>query len=106
VQVLEASKRILGDDHPDTLIREAILAMILWDRGRLDEAELLLVHTSQTSETVQGAEHSVTITRKRRLAHVRGKADHLGSQVCESRRSDDNSETQAEHLGNSLDGTH
>lgn len=54
VQALEASKRILGDNHPDTLIREANLAMIAWERGRLDEAEELLVHASQTSETVLG----------------------------------------------------
>jgi hypothetical protein len=99
VQVLEAKKRILGEEHPDTLITETILAMTKWDLGRLDEAEELLVHTSQTSETVLGAEHPDTINSNRWLTELREDAeDTKVYQGHELNASEDHSKTRLNNL--------
>jgi hypothetical protein len=37
-EVLEKRKRILGDEHPDTISAMNNLAVILWDQGKLDKA--------------------------------------------------------------------
>jgi hypothetical protein len=41
--VLEIRKRVLGDEHPDTLTAIANLALTYGDQGRLKEAEELEV---------------------------------------------------------------
>ena len=38
---MEGSERVLGTDHPDTLICVSNLALLLHDQGRLAEAEPL-----------------------------------------------------------------
>ncbi|KAB5517553.1 hypothetical protein GE09DRAFT_978889, partial [Coniochaeta sp. 2T2.1] len=39
VQVMDARKRVLGEDHLDTLTSMANLASTYWNQGRLKEAE-------------------------------------------------------------------
>ncbi|KAI0615824.1 TPR-12 multi-domain protein, partial [Pyrenophora tritici-repentis] len=41
VQVLQTSKRVLTDEHPDTLSSMNNLALTYWNQGRWKEAEEL-----------------------------------------------------------------
>jgi hypothetical protein len=66
--VLEMSKRVLGDEHPDTITRKANLASTYSDQGRWDEAEMLKLEVLETSKHVLGDEHPDTITHKANLA--------------------------------------
>jgi hypothetical protein len=66
--VLEMSKRVLGDEHPDTITHKANLASTYWNQGRWSEAETLGLEVLETSKRVLGDEHPSTITRKANLA--------------------------------------
>ncbi|WP_211589568.1 tetratricopeptide repeat protein [Microbispora sp. H11081] len=37
--MLEVRRRVLGEEHPDTLTSRSNLARLLWACGRLEEAE-------------------------------------------------------------------
>ena len=52
VQVMETRKRVLGAEHPDTLISMANLASTQWNQGRWTEAEKLEVQVMETSSRV------------------------------------------------------
>jgi hypothetical protein len=39
MEMLETSKRLLGNDHPTTTMRKGNLASTYWQHGRLKEAE-------------------------------------------------------------------
>ena len=54
VKVAEASKRVLGPDHRNTLTCMANLASTYRNRGRWKEAEELLVKVTETSKGVLG----------------------------------------------------
>ena len=60
VQVMETRMRVLGAEHPDTLISLAHLASIYSGQGRLEEAEELEVQLMNTRKKVLGAEHPDT----------------------------------------------
>lgn len=66
-QVLETSKRKLGPDHPDTLIRMANLALTYMNGARWDEAEKLFVQV-ETIKTNLRVEHPSTLTSMHNLA--------------------------------------
>jgi Tfp pilus assembly protein PilF len=57
VEVLDASRRLVGDDHPDTLLALHNLATIKDELGRQSEAEKLYVKTLEAKRRVLGAEH-------------------------------------------------
>ena len=57
LQVMETRMRVLGPEHPDTLISMNILALTYWDKGRWDEAEELNVQVMETRKMVLGPEH-------------------------------------------------
>ncbi|KAI4166730.1 MAG: hypothetical protein LQ343_007804 [Gyalolechia ehrenbergii] len=62
VQVMETMKRVLGEEHPDTLSSIANLASTYWNQGRWKEAEELEVQVIETSLRVLGEEHPSTLT--------------------------------------------
>jgi tetratricopeptide (TPR) repeat protein len=72
VEVMETSKRVLGDEHPDTLTSIANLASTYGDQGRWDEVEELEVEVMKTSKRVLGEEHPDTLTSIANLASTYG----------------------------------
>jgi hypothetical protein len=70
VQVMETSKRVLGLEHPHTLISIGNLALTYWDQGRWKEAEELGVQVMETSKRVLGAEHPNTLSSMNNLAYT------------------------------------
>jgi tetratricopeptide (TPR) repeat protein len=61
VQVMGTRKRMLGEDHPDTLISMANLASTYKNEGRWKEAEELEVQVMETFKKVLGLEHPVLL---------------------------------------------
>jgi hypothetical protein len=68
VQVLEAKKRVLGAEHPDTLVSMANLALTYKNQGRWKEAEELQAKELNICSRVLGAEHPDTLTSMNNLA--------------------------------------
>ncbi|KAF1346346.1 kinesin light chain 3 [Lizonia empirigonia] len=67
VQVME-TKRVLGDEHPDTLTSMANLAATYRNQGRWNEAEKLEVQVMETRKRVLGDEHPDMLTSMANLA--------------------------------------
>ena len=65
---METSKRVLGEEHPDTLTSMANLASTFWNQGRWKEAEELEVQVMETFKRVLGEEHPDTLTSMANLA--------------------------------------
>jgi Tetratricopeptide repeat len=55
-------KRVLGQEHPDTLTSMANLASKYRNQGRWKEAEELEVQVKETRKRVLGQEHPSTLT--------------------------------------------
>jgi tetratricopeptide (TPR) repeat protein len=68
VHVLEASRTMLGENHPDTLRNMANLASTYWNQDRWEEAKLLEVQVLETSKTKLGENHPDTLRIKTNLA--------------------------------------
>ena len=67
-RAMEARKRVLGEEHPDTLSSMANLASTYWNQGRWKEAEELQVGVMETTKRVLGEEHPDTLTSMNNLA--------------------------------------
>jgi tetratricopeptide (TPR) repeat protein len=91
-RVMEARKRVLGEDHPSTLTSMANLASTYRKQGRWDQAEELEVQVVETSKGVFGTEHPDTLTSMANLASTywyQGRwkeAEKLEIQVMETRK--------------------
>jgi tetratricopeptide (TPR) repeat protein len=68
VQVMQACKRMLTDEHPDTLASIANLALTYSSQGRWKEAEELFVQVMQASKEVLTDKHPDTLTSMANLA--------------------------------------
>jgi tetratricopeptide (TPR) repeat protein len=68
VQAMETRKRVLGEEHPDTLTSMANLASTYWNQGRWTEAEKLDVQVMETRKRVLGEEHPSMLTSIANLA--------------------------------------
>ena len=68
MRVMTTRKRILGEEHPDTLISMDNLASIYRDQGRLKEAENLEVQVMEVRKRVLGEDHPDTQTSMINLA--------------------------------------
>jgi tetratricopeptide (TPR) repeat protein len=68
VQVMQTTKRVLGNGHPSTLNSMANLASTYRDQGRWNEAEELQAQVMQTRKRVLGDEHPDTLTSMHNLA--------------------------------------
>jgi tetratricopeptide (TPR) repeat protein len=71
VKVLEASRRVLGEEHPDTIRAMANLAATYRDQGRSKEAEEPQVKVLEASRRVLGEEHPDTISAMGNLAYTK-----------------------------------
>ncbi len=65
---MEIRKRVLGEEHPSTLIIMANLASTYRNQGRWKEAEELEVGVMETTKRVLGKEHPDTLTIMANLA--------------------------------------
>ena len=65
---MEARKKVLGQEHPDTLNSMANLASTFWSQGRWKEAEELGVQVVEARKRVLGQEHPDTLTCMANLA--------------------------------------
>jgi tetratricopeptide (TPR) repeat protein len=68
VQVMQITKRVLGDEHPSTLTSMGNLALTYESQGRWKDAEELQVQVMQTRKRVLGDEHPSTLTSMANLA--------------------------------------
>jgi hypothetical protein len=59
---LNASRRVLGDEHPSTLISISNLAMFLEGRQEYDQAEALYLECINGCRRVLGNDHPDTIS--------------------------------------------
>lgn len=62
VQVMETGKRVLGDEHPDTLTNIANLAFTLRDQGFHEKAILLLEKCCRMRQQILCPEHPDTVS--------------------------------------------
>ncbi|KAH0544448.1 hypothetical protein GP486_008515 [Trichoglossum hirsutum] len=62
VQVMKTRKRVLGEEHPDTLTSMANLAFTFRSQDRNEEAILLLEKCVQLRKQVLGPQHPYTIS--------------------------------------------
>ncbi|KAH7123380.1 putative kinesin [Dactylonectria estremocensis] len=67
---LETRERVLGREHPDTLMSVHILALVLQDQGKYEEAEQMNRQALDAREKVLGREHPDTLTSIGNLALV------------------------------------
>ena len=77
-RALELGRRVLGEEHPDTLNAMADLVALHVARGRFDKAEPLGLKTLELCRRVLGEEHRHTLSSMNNLAGVyraRDKAD-------------------------------
>jgi tetratricopeptide (TPR) repeat protein len=92
VQVVETRKRVLGEEHPDTLTSIANLASTYRNQGRWKEAEELEVQVMETRKRVLGEEHLDTLSSMANLASTyknQGRwkeAEELFVQVMKTRK--------------------
>ncbi len=70
VKVMETTKRILGEEHPDTLTSMANLASTCRNQGRWKETEELNVAVMETTKRMLGEEHPFTLTGMANLAFI------------------------------------
>jgi tetratricopeptide (TPR) repeat protein len=67
-EVMDAKKRVLSDEHPDTLTSISNLASTYWNQGRWKEAEELQVQVIEMSKRMLSDEHPHTLTNIANLA--------------------------------------
>ena len=61
-EALEIRRRVLGDEHPDTLSSINNMGLLLQDQGKLPEAEPFYREALETRRRVLGDEHPNTLT--------------------------------------------
>ncbi|GKT48180.1 nephrocystin-3 [Colletotrichum spaethianum] len=92
VQVMETRKRMLGEEHPDTLKSMINLASTYTEQGYWKEAEKLQVQVMEAGKRVLGEEHPDTLNTMNNLASTyteQGRwkeAEGLEVQVMETRK--------------------
>ena len=69
-EVLTDQRRVLGDDHPDTLTSRATLAWLAARQGRNDEAEEVYRQVLADRTRVLGAHHPGTEATRDELAQL------------------------------------
>jgi tetratricopeptide (TPR) repeat protein len=71
-RMLADCERLLGAEHPNTLLSRNNLAAAYWDAGRTAEAIPLLERTLADSERLLGADHPNTKVVRGNLAALTG----------------------------------
>lgn len=92
VQVIQARRKMLGDEHPETLRSQACLALTYCRQGRWSEAEHLQMQVRQTTKRVLSNEHPDTLTSMNDLATTYrhqeqwSKAEELDLEALQTRK--------------------
>jgi tetratricopeptide (TPR) repeat protein len=92
MEVLEKRQRILGVEHPHTIMAASSLAMTYRDQGRWGEAEKLQVDILEQSRRILGVDHPDTILVAANLAVMYGdqgrysEAEKMEVELLEERR--------------------
>lgn len=68
VQVMETRKRVLGEEHPDTLVSMNNLASTYWNQGRRAKAKSLFVQVVEARKRALELKHPDTLTSMTNLA--------------------------------------
>jgi tetratricopeptide (TPR) repeat protein len=68
VQVVQMRKRVLGEEHPDTISAMSNLAITLGDQGQLDQAATMKKEVLAKRKRILGEEHPNTISAMSNLA--------------------------------------
>jgi hypothetical protein len=68
MQMMEIFKKVLREEHPDTLISIGNFALTYRNQGRWKKAEELGMQAMETRKRVLGAEHPSTLTSMANLA--------------------------------------
>ncbi len=85
-------KRVLGKEHPDTLITMSVLARVLLDQGKSMEAEQMLRQCLEIQKRTLGEDHPKTCYSMKQLARAfssqdkHAEAEILRRQVLELRK--------------------
>jgi hypothetical protein len=104
IEEMLTTKRVLGDEHPETLASMANLALTYRFQGRWKEAEELNVQVMQTRKRVLGNEHPDTLASIANLAATYrdqehwDKAEELEVQVMQTNNITLGSEHLTAHL--------
>ncbi|KAH7346020.1 hypothetical protein BKA66DRAFT_478348 [Pyrenochaeta sp. MPI-SDFR-AT-0127] len=77
---METRKRVLGDEHPDTLISMANLAFTLKGQGSFSKAISLMEDCHELRMVVLGPRHTNTISSREALTTWRLEAVELSKQ--------------------------
>ncbi|MDH6214166.1 tetratricopeptide repeat protein [Streptomyces pseudovenezuelae] len=80
-RALAGSARVLGADHPDTLVSRGTLASSYWSAGDLGRAVPLYEQTLADLVRVLGADHPNTLASRHNLAYAYQSAGDLGRAV-------------------------
>jgi tetratricopeptide (TPR) repeat protein len=75
--VLDERRRILGEEHPDTIMAMNNLANTLGDQGQLEEAAEMFKKVVEKMRWILGEEHPYTITAMNNLACIFGDQGQL-----------------------------
>lgn len=68
--LLAEQQRILGKEHPDTLLTSQQMAWVMGEQGRFDEAEPILRETLDAQVKILGSDHLDTLNSQHNLAWV------------------------------------
>ncbi|WP_308406582.1 tetratricopeptide repeat protein [Streptomyces sp. AC555_RSS877] len=75
-------ERLLGEDHPDTLIARGNLASSYWQAGRISEAIDLLERVVADNERLLGEDHPDTLIDRSNLAVFYGQTGRTGEAIA------------------------
>jgi tetratricopeptide (TPR) repeat protein len=105
-EVLEKNRRILGEQHPDTLSTVHNLASTYWSQEKLVEAAALGEEVLEKRRKILGEEHPDTLTTMHNLAGVyqlQGKSEEANRLEREIHRQGHGSAEPREHYAKSTD---
>jgi Tfp pilus assembly protein PilF len=99
-RALEASERVLGPEHPNTLSSVNNLAGLMESKGEYAEAEALYRRALEARERVLGLEHPDTLTSVNDLAGLLASKGDCAAAETEYLKAVDRSPSNAMVLGN------
>ena len=70
IQVMDMRKKVLGEEHAETLLSIGNLAIIYWNQGKWNNAEQLEIQVMNMSEKLLGEKHPYTLLSMGNLARI------------------------------------
>jgi Tfp pilus assembly protein PilF len=67
---MEAREKVLGREHPDTIVSVNNLGLVLGNRGKYEEAEVMHRRALEAREEVREREHPDTLTSVSKLGSL------------------------------------